>query len=248
MRARSSFASNGLIPTSSGYWLGALLALSVRYNNGVMTFDEYLVTWAQLHGTSQPRGMVRVWLKISFLLSTPLTRISPNVITGFGPLLLAVAIYFAGSTNRSYFLASIIVLTVGLVDSFDGIVAVRTSKTSSWGAFLDGIVDRFIDVGIGILLIVLGAPVELAVLAFAIAMVHEYMRAKASGIGFRGLGTITPAEKPTRIAIGVMFLFACGLLPERTSQLATIASQLWLILGVFSFVILMRAFRKNLKQ
>lgn len=247
MRARSPFASNGLIPISSGYWLGALLALSVRYNNGVMTFDEYLATWAQLHGTSQPSGMVRAWLKISFLLSTPLTRFNPNVITGFGPLLMVIAIYFAGSTNRNYFLASIIVLTVGLVDSFDGIVAVRTSKTSSWGAFLDGMVDRLIDVGIGVLLIVLGAPVVLAVLAFAIALIHEYMRAKASGIGFRGVGTITPAEKPTRIAIGVMFLFACGLLPERTSQLATIASQIWLILGVFSFVILMRAFRKNLK-
>lgn len=247
MRARSPFASNGLISTSSGYWLGALLALSVRYNNGAMTFDEYLVTWAQLHGTQQPSGIVRAWLRISFLLSTPLTRISPNVITGFGPVLMVVAIYFAGSTNRNYFLASVIVLKVGLVDSFDGIVAVRTSKTSSWGAFLDGIVDRLIDVGIGVLLIVLGAPVELAVLAFAIAMIHEYMRAKASGIGFREVGIITPAEKPTRIAIGVMFLFACGLLPERTSQLATIASQIWLIVGVFSFAMLMRSFRQNLK-
>jgi len=247
MRARSPFASNGLISTSSGYWLGALLALSVRYNNSAMTFDEYLVTWAQLHGTQQPSGIVRAWLRISFLLSTPLTRISPNVITGFGPVLMVVAIYFAGSTNRNYFLASVIVLKVGLVDSFDGIVAVRTSKTSSWGAFLDGIVDRLIDVGIGVLLIVLGAPVELAVLAFAIAMIHEYMRAKASGIGFRGVGIITPAEKPTRIAIGVMFLFACGLLPERTSQLATIASQIWLIVGVFSFAMLMRSFRQNLK-
>lgn len=248
MRARSPLASNGLIPTSSGYWLGALLALSVRYNNGAMTFDDYLVTWAQLHGTQQPSGLVRVWLRISFLLSTPLIRVNPNVITSFGPVLMVVAIYFAGSTNRNYFLASVIVLTVGLVDSFDGIVAVRTSKTSSWGAFLDGIVDRLIDVGIGILLIVLGAPIELAVLAFAVALIHEYMRAKASGIGFRGVGIITPAEKPTRIAIGVMFLFACGFLPEQTAQLATVASQVWLILGVFSFVILMRAFRKNLKR
>lgn len=248
MRARSPLASNGLIPTSSGYWLGALLALSVRYNNGAMTFDDYLVTWAQLHGTQQPSGLVRVWLRISFLLSTPLTRVNPNVITSFGPVLMVVAIYFAGSTNRNYFLASVIVLTVGLVDSFDGIVAVRTSKTSSWGAFLDGIVDRLIDVGIGILLIVLGAPIELAALAFAVALIHEYMRAKASGIGFRGVGIITPAEKPTRIAIGVMFLFACGFLPEQTAQLATVASQVWVILGVFSFVILMRAFRKNLKR
>jgi len=212
-----------------------------------MTFDDYLISWAQLHGTKRPTGLVLVWLRMSFVLSTPLTRLNPNVITVFGPLLMLMAIYFAESSNRNYFLASVIVFTVGLVDSFDGIVAVRTSKTSNWGAFLDGIVDRLIDAGIGLLLIVLGAPIEIAVLAFTIALVHEYMRAKASGLGFREVGVITPAEKPTRIAIGTMFLFACGVLPEQTSQLATIASQVWLALGTISFVILMRAFRKNLK-
>lgn len=212
-----------------------------------MTFDEYLVSWAQIHGTKRPTGLVLVWLRMSFTLSTPLTRLNPNVITAFGPLLMLVAIYFAESSNRNYFLASIIVFAVGLVDSFDGIVAVRTSKTSSWGAFLDGIVDRLIDTGIGLLLIVLGAPIEIAVIAFTIALIHEYMRAKASGLGFREVGVITPAEKPTRIAIGTMFLFACGVLPEQTSQLAIVASQAWLALGAISFAMLMRAFRKNLK-
>jgi len=212
-----------------------------------MTFDEYLVRWAQIHGTKRPTGLVLVWLRMSFTLSTPLTRLNPNVITAFGPLLMLVAIYFAESSNRNYFLASIIVFAVGLVDSFDGIVAVRTSKTSSWGAFLDGIVDRLIDTGIGLLLIVLGAPIEIAVLAFTIALIHEYMRAKASGLGFREVGVITPAEKPTRIAIGTMFLFACGVFPEQTSQLAIVASQAWLALGAISFAMLMRAFRKNLK-
>jgi CDP-diacylglycerol--glycerol-3-phosphate 3-phosphatidyltransferase len=212
-----------------------------------MTFAEYLVAWAQLHGTQSPKGLVRVWLRIAFFLSTPLTKFNPNLITAFGPVLMGAAIYFASSPNRNYFLASITVLVVGLVDSFDGMVAVRTSKTSSWGAFLDGIVDRFIDVGIGILLIVLGAPIELVVLAISIAMVHEYMRAKASGIGFREVGVITPAEKPTRIALGVMFLFACGLLPENAIQLATVAAAAWITLGVISFVMLLMVYRKNIK-
>ena len=212
-----------------------------------MTFAEYLVAWAQLHGTQSPKGLVRVWLRIAFFLSTPLTKFNPNLITAFGPVLMGVAIYFASSPNRNYFLASITVLVVGLVDSFDGMVAVRTSKTSSWGAFLDGIVDRFIDVGIGILLIVLGAPIELVMLAISIAMVHEYMRAKASGIGFREVGVITPAEKPTRIALGVMFLFACGLLPENATQLATVAGAVWITLGVISFAMLLLVYRKNIK-
>ena len=213
-----------------------------------MTFAEYLVAWAQLHGTQSPKGLVRVWLRIAFFLSTPLTKFNPNLITAFGPVLMGAAIYFASSPNRNYFLASITVLVVGLVDSFDGMVAVRTSKTSSWGAFLDGIVDRLIDVGIGILLIVLGAPVELAVLAMSIALIHEYMRAKASGIGYREVGVITPAEKPTRIALGVMFLFAAGLLPERVTQLANIATLVWISLGLLSFAILLRVYRKQLKK
>ncbi len=160
---------------------------------------------------------------------------------------MGAAVLLAASANQNYFLASFIVLVVGLVDSFDGMVAVRTGRTSSWGAFLDGIVDRFIDVGIGILLIVLGAPIELVVLAISIAMVHEYMRAKASGIGFREVGVITPAEKPTRIALGVMFLLACGLLPENAIQLATVAAVAWITLGVISFVMLLMVYRKNIK-
>lgn len=213
-----------------------------------MTFAEYLVAWAQLHGTQSPKGLVRVWLRIAFFLSTPLTKFNPNLITAFGPVLMGAAIYFASSPNRNYFLASITVLVVGLVDSFDGMVAVRTSKTSSWGAFLDGIVDRLIDVGIGTLLIVLGAPVELAVLAISIALIHEYMRAKASGIGYREVGVITPAEKPTRIALGVMFLFAAGLLPEKVIQLANIATLVWISLGLISFAMLLRVYRKQLKK
>jgi len=213
-----------------------------------MTFAEYLVAWAQLHGTQSPKGLVRVWLRIAFFLSTPLTKFNPNLITAFGPVLMGAAIYFASSPNRNYFLASITVLVVGLVDSFDGMVAVRTSKTSSWGAFLDGIVDRLIDVGIGILLIVLGAPVELAVLAMSIALIHEYMRAKASGIGYREVGIITPAEKPTRIALGVMFLLAAGLLPEKVIQLANIATLVWISLGLISFAMLLRVYRKQLKK
>ena len=78
-------------------------------------------------------------------------------------------------------------------------------------------------------------------------MVHEYMRAKASGIGFREVGVITPAEKPTRIALGVMFLFACGLLPENAIQLATVAAAAWITLGVISFVMLLVVYRKNIK-
>ena len=63
-----------------------------------MTFAEYLVAWAQLHGTQSPKGLVRVWLRIAFFLSTPLTKFNPNLITAFGTLLMGAAIYFASES------------------------------------------------------------------------------------------------------------------------------------------------------
>jgi hypothetical protein len=74
------------------------------------------------------------------------------------------------------------------------------------------------------------------------------MRAKANGIGYQEVGVITPAEKPTRIALGVMFLFASGMLPENATQLATIASLAWIVLGAISLLMLLRVYRKNIKQ
>jgi hypothetical protein len=74
------------------------------------------------------------------------------------------------------------------------------------------------------------------------------MRAKANGIGYQEVGVITPAEKPTRIALGVMFLFASGVLPENATQLATIASLAWVALGAISLLMLLRVYRKNIKR
>jgi hypothetical protein len=74
------------------------------------------------------------------------------------------------------------------------------------------------------------------------------MRAKASGIGYREIGVITPAEKPTRIALGVMFLFAAGFLPEKVIQLANIATLVWMFLGLISFAMLLRVYRKQLRK
>ena len=161
---------------------------------------------------------------------------------------MAAAIYSATPAVENYFLASALIFSVGLVDSLDGIVAVRAGKTSSWGAFLDGVVDRFIDIGIGILLIVLGASVEVAIIAISLALVHEYMRARAGGLGFHNAGVITLAEKPTRIAIGTMFLLACGVLPEMANDLANVAATVWLALGLISFAQLMFNYRRTLKQ
>ena len=213
-----------------------------------MTFQEYLREWSRLHGSASPTGLVRVWLRIAFSCATPIIRLNPNFITASALLPMAAAIYLVQQPNPKYAVASFLVLLVGFIDNFDGIVAVRTKRVTNWGAFLDAVVDRIIDICIGVLFFAIGSPLELVIFAVSLALIHEYMRAKASGIGLREVGVITPAEKPTRIAIGVMFLLACGIMPAQAVELATVASLTWLTIGVISFGILMRSYKKLLTR
>jgi CDP-diacylglycerol--glycerol-3-phosphate 3-phosphatidyltransferase len=180
-------------------------------------------------------------------MSTPLVRLNPNLITVNSVLVIVGAIGWVAGPEPKYLIAALLVLLVGLIDSFDGIVALRSSRVTSWGAYLDSIVDRFIDVGIGLLFLVLGAQLELVMAAVSIALVHEYMRARAGGVGHHEVGVVTVAEKPTRIALGVMFLVACAVRPQDSQLLADIAVMTWVVLGVIGFGHLMRTFRSIIK-
>lgn len=212
-----------------------------------MTFPEYLVKWSGLHGGVAPTGLVKIWLRLAFAMSTPLVRLNPNLITGSALLFMGGAIGWIAGPEPKYLVSALLVLLVGLIDSFDGIVALRSSRVTSWGAYLDSIVDRFIDVGIGLLFLVLGAPLELVMAAVSLALVHEYMRARAGGVGHHEVGVVTVAEKPTRIALGVMFLVACAVRPQDSQQLADVAVITWSVIGVIGFAHLMRTFRSIIK-
>ncbi|MDP5050202.1 MAG: CDP-alcohol phosphatidyltransferase family protein [Candidatus Nanopelagicales bacterium] len=215
-----------------------------------MNFQEYLVQWSRLHGGAAPTGLIKIWLRCAFAMTTPLVRLNPNLITLSSVLVIAGAIGWVAAPNPAawrYLLAGLLVLLVGLIDSFDGIVALRSSRVTSWGAYLDSIVDRFIDVGIGVLFFSLGAPLELVMTAVAIALIHEYMRARAGGVGHHEVGVVTVAEKPTRVALGVMFLVACAFRPQDSQLLATIAILVWIGLGIIGLAHLMRTFRSIIK-
>lgn len=212
-----------------------------------MTFQEYLREWSRLHGSASPTGLVRVWLRIAFSCATPIIRLNPNFITASALLPMAAAIYLVQQPNPKYAVASFLVLLVGFIDNFDGIVAVRTKRVTNWGAFLDAVVDRIIDICIGVSFFAIGAPLELVILAVSLALIHEYMRARAGGLGYHNSATITVAEKPTRIALGVMFLIASAVFPKSASDLATVATISWIAVGVLGFAQLMRAYRKLLK-
>lgn len=69
--------------------------------------------------------------------------LSPNTWTTMS-LLIAIVAFAIVSTGRTY-LAVLVFIVSGLCDFVDGRVARHTGRSSKFGAFWDGIVDRFVD-------------------------------------------------------------------------------------------------------
>ena len=213
-----------------------------------VTFQEFLDRWVLTHGGAHPTRLIRVWLKTAFAVSTPVLFLSPNAITllcGLCALSLAVVSYF---TTVPAILCAIAILLLGLFDSIDGVVAIRTSNISLRGAFLDSVIDRITDAAIAFLLWTSGAPIGCALSALGLTFVHEYMRARAAGLGLTDIGLVTVGEKPTRIAIGFMFYVAVAVLPSRAADLVTYASYTWLLAGLISVWQLQHFYRGKLRH
>lgn len=213
-----------------------------------MNFATYLLNWSKLHGDASPSKLVHGWLRIGFALSTPLTRLSANSITVFGGFFaILIVAYFAKFTSH-YLVVSVGVLLLGMIDSLDGIVAVRMGKTSSWGAFLDSVVDRVVDICFAILLFICGAPFLLCLFAACVTLFHEYMRARATGLGISEVGAITIGEKPTRVVIVILFFLACAAFGNYAKELSSIGSGAWLLTSSIAITQLYFVFKQALTQ
>jgi phosphatidylglycerophosphate synthase len=199
-----------------------------------MTFDEYLTRWSGLHGDAQVTSPIRVWLRATFVLAMPFRVLSPNIITLTGLLYAAVIVVVDARFGLGTGWLAVAILLMGVIDSLDGIVAAVTGRTTSFGSFLDSVVDRGVDVAIALLLYQHGAPIAAVLSAICFTLIHEYMRARALGLGLKDVGIITVAEKPTRIAIGVMFFLACSLLPQHGHVLVAIAVYVWSALALLA--------------
>lgn len=213
-----------------------------------MKFDEYLVRWSTLHGDAVATGPIRLWLRTSYGLAMPFRWMHPNVITSSG---LVAAVALVGLDVKfvlSNLILSCAILLLGVIDSIDGIVATVTNRNSTFGAFLDSLVDRGIDVAIALLLLNHGAPLVAILLALCLTLLHEYMRARAIGLGMREVGIITVGEKPMRIAIGVMFFLGCAILPQRSDLLVGIGAYAWAALAFIACVQLFVNIKQRLQQ
>ena len=155
--------------------------------------------------------------------------VSPDVVTIVGTLgvsLGALVFYPQGE-----FLIGTLVITVFVFsDTVDGIMARRSGRSSTWGAFLDSTLDRVADASIfgGLVLFYAGGqhlrsdgwlqvrPGIMAALALAcliLGMVVSYAKARAEGLGMTA--NVGIAERAERlVAVLVITGFVGWFVPE----------------------------------
>jgi CDP-diacylglycerol--glycerol-3-phosphate 3-phosphatidyltransferase len=139
--------------------------------------------------------------------------LTPNALTLIGFLGTCIAALAAAS--QAWALAGVLVLAFGIFDLFDGALARATGRTSTFGAFLDSMLDRtgenlvYAGIAFGCAVAYYPWGVAAAVLALAFASVVTYARAKAEVVGLHGEVGFAPRE--IRLIVLSIGLIACGL-------------------------------------
>jgi CDP-diacylglycerol--glycerol-3-phosphate 3-phosphatidyltransferase len=204
--------------------------------------------WSATHGGYDPRTgsvWVRGWLSMVLVLARPLARVGvqPDVVTWSSLWLAALVLALAGGGGGWSVLAGVLVVASALLDSLDGGLAVLEDRQTSWGYVLDSVVDRCSDVVWVLAAVAVGCPVELALAVVVGIFLLEYLRARAGNAGFGEVGTVTVAERPTRVIVLAPTLVVCGLLPE-VASVASVAGPAVLlgltVVGVVQLAVVVR--------
>jgi phosphatidylglycerophosphate synthase len=206
-----------------------------------LSWDDYAGRWATLHGGIDPRRasiFVHRWLKMAYAVGRACASVGlrPSVIT-LGALILSAAVPIVAILRGPWlFVAALLVLLSAIADSADGSVAVITSRVSRRGSFYDALADRVGEAAWLLALWLLGAPGSLVVVCGALAWLHEYARARATVSGMAGIGVITVAERPTRVALVIVALtlggFSWIINPHLTPGTITVVIAVWILLAL----------------
>lgn len=206
-----------------------------------MKREEFFSKWSQLHGDAEVKGIVKGWLSISYVICRLIAKlkISPN---GLSYLSLALAVGFVVLIDSNWAIALLVFSLAA--DGLDGSLAILTGRVSKWGAALDAVADRVVESLWAFGLYLLGAPLEIVVLAWLAAYSQEYMRARAGGLGFHNIGVVTLAERPVRASLIFIVLVARVF----GFDFAFAVSILWAVLQVISALTVFFTLRPLLRQ
>jgi phosphatidylglycerophosphate synthase len=215
---------------------------------GVLSRDDYLQQWSELHGGYDPRSntLVRWWLSVTYAVARlpARARVPPDLLTALGVLVSIGAAALAGLDGRWPILAAAVVAVSGLLDNLDGAVAVLTGRSTRWGYVLDSAADRVSDLAYVTALWLAGAPAQLCVVGGALMFLQEFVRARAGAAGMSEVGVVTVWERPTRVIVTASFLFCTGLFLDRLWPL--LGAAVWVGLGVVGLGQLVIVVRRRL--
>lgn len=173
--------------------------------------------WSRLHGEDVSGSRVVVgWLRVVHALARRVERVPPDVLSGIGVLVAAGSVGVAALGGRWALVALVLVVAAGVLDGLDGAVALRTGRARPLGAVVDAVADRLADLCLVAVLVVLGAPGWAGAALAAALLLHEYARARAQGVGMGSAGSVTVAERPTRIIVAAVACAGAGTFPGGT--------------------------------
>lgn len=161
-------------------------------------------------------------------------HISPMLVSAFG---LVFSLWGAVVVARGSLLGgAIFLLIAGLCDVLDGDLARRLGRASSFGAFIDSLLDRVSEFAYfsGILLFVINQPDDIPayepvviLLALMGSVMTSYARARAEGLGIEcKVGVMERPERVGLLAVGLLagyrFLMAVMMLLAITTLVTVV--------------------------
>jgi phosphatidylglycerophosphate synthase len=166
---------------------------------------------------------------------TPLARkiaLHPNVLTLGGFLITTVAAFVIPVNLR---LGGVFILLGGICDMFDGVLARVNGRTTSFGAFLDSLLDRYSDafLFLSVAWYLAGngdhTGAFLSIGTMVGALLVSYARARGEGLGIDNHAGIM--ERPERIILLILGTLTGWLVPI-----------LWLMFVLTHITVIQRAY------
>jgi CDP-diacylglycerol--glycerol-3-phosphate 3-phosphatidyltransferase len=136
--------------------------------------------------------------------------VKPNILTFSGVIGTAIGAYFVATGKLT--LGGIIIMLMGPIDFLDGAVARARGEPETFGAFVDSVSDRYIELMIYASLLwyyVIEGEMIGAVLTFLAAsgsVMVSYVRARAQSLGYEAkVGILTRVERFVVIGPSIVF-------------------------------------------
>ncbi|WP_457640176.1 CDP-alcohol phosphatidyltransferase family protein [Persephonella sp.] len=134
--------------------------------------------------------------------------ITPNLLTVSGLILIVAGSYFI--LKGSFLTGALLLIAGNLCDALDGTLARKFNQHSTFGAFLDSVIDRVSDFLPLMALAVFfrNDPVILSLIMYAgmVSFLVSYTRARAEGLGINcSIGIMERAERSAVLILTLLF-------------------------------------------